>query len=444
MDWDGHEHSNSSTFSRSKRVYPAGRDSTPSSVSSPKNESSSGRSALATESPPPTTNVFRAPLPRPVGAATAAATKQARVHSNPTQDGPKTAPKQSSHAQGVLHHGVPRTDADGGMNDDKAMKELKRYKQRAEEWAHLDYIPDEDLESFSEETLKLAGEMLHSDPDRFAHLTEEDLPLKDDNTAKEVARGIKEMTFDEFIQKKQASLETNNPHQVPDPVLRPPGLDQELDEEDEPQEAPPKMRNVIRIPDPEDLLNLPGVGTLKPQLPPEHERVFSAQGMIRDDCPGQLLRDPSLLQLPCVRNLEVFLNKYRLKRDRQAYSEKDLEQDFVVSIQAKVQSCFSKTLGQSKLQFVFFLERPLFVYCVFARRQDLERYKLKPHEKEVPRDRRKYSWAGHRYIMGRDGADDPEPPSSLPPSNFQTPVKASPIKMTSKASSSSSLTDGWE
>lgn len=374
------------------------------------------------------------PKPPPQSAAPTRPAPSVRV--DPVSGLGRSKPKPPAAARGHSRSQSCWTSSSGeafteDQLDKKAIEELKRYRARVEEWKTLDYIPDEDVNSFSEDTYKLAGELLHTNPELYAKLTEADMPF-DDDCKNDYAAGTKEMSFNDFIAKKQSAMNEGSDdvtEQTP-PVKAPgPGSRDysayafsggEEEEEPEPVEPVRESKNIIRIPDSEDLLDLPGVGTLKPVLPREE---FNSVGMIASNNPGQFLRDPNLLKLPSVRNLEAFLNKYRLNKDVDVFNEKILTLEFAEEILTKVQSCYSTNLEPSGISFVFFIERPLFVRCVFRRRKDKEKVKSnKPGEQqEVNRDRRKYSWAGHRYLMGRDSVDDPEPPKPLPPSNLSLP-----------------------
>lgn len=355
--------------------------------------------------------------------------------------------------------------------DKKAQEDLRFLKGRMTEWDTNDYIDDESLEKISHKSFELAGELMQSAPELWSKLNEYDVTapgqkVSDVETLYGHAVHDNEVGFMDFIEKKTSTwneAKADPSVQIEAPAVAPDEADREVDHtakafEQEAAEAPVESRtssrNLIRIEDPDDLLMRQTSGTLKPHGIREE---FLQPGMIRDDNPGQFLSKPSYLQISSVKNVETFLNKYRLLRNRAdlVWTEGDLLSEFCDDgIMKYVVEKISLHRKPESLTFVFFVENPLFVYCVFGRRKDQERYKLKKGESQVPPNKRKYSWAGHRYCQGVDSRDLPPEQQKdrkpLPPSTFQFKPPAPVLYNNSKpasakqAAATPSVQDGWE
>jgi hypothetical protein len=339
--------------------------------------------------------------------------------------------------------------------DRKARDDLARLQERMAEWNQLDYIPDKDLEDFDQDTLKLAGELLQADAGKVDRFNEYDITAPG-QTAQDVESAVlddHEVRFSDFIERKR-NLWNSTSHaeetgllidQIAPEVDHTAGMfgGHAEDEDQETTETRPLPKNIIRIEDPDDLLGRRSAGSLKPAIIKDE---FLAPTMLRDDNPGKFLGRPALSQLSSVRNLNAWLNRYILMRDREVWSERQILDDFCEEALKFVTEKYSFSRLPSSLRVVFFVENPLFVYCVFARRKDKENAKkhLKVGEKDVKPSRRRYSWAGHLYAHGRDGTNDPV---ELPPSTF----RLLPASLHSNGNATAAISsrrgggdDGWE
>lgn len=334
--------------------------------------------------------------------------------------------------------------------DKKARENLVKLQERMSEWNDLDQIIDKDLEELDVDTFKLAGEILMAEAEKLDKLNEYDITAPG-QTAEDVEKAVlgdHEVRFADFIEKKrnqwnstshaeetgiqidQAAPETDHTSRLFD------GHDQE-----ETLETRPLPKNIIRIDDPDDLLGRQSSGSLKPATVRDE---FLAPSMLRDDNPGKFLGRPALLQLSSVRNLNAWLNRYILLRDKEVWSERQIMEDFCEEALKYVTEKYSFSRLPSSLRVVFFVENPLFVYCIFSRRKDKENTKkyLKSDEKDIRPNHRKYAWAGHLYVHGRDGTNDPV---ELPASTFQFKP---PANLYSNSARDSSVhvepREGWE
>ena len=125
-------------------------------------------------------------------------------------------------------------------------------------------------------------------------------------------------------------------------------------------------------------------GLVAPPIKPE----LLSPGIVDDAGAGLLLNDRSLLELSTIANLESsFLNSYKRGRARsQIYSEELVRSAFPQAIQRFVLAHEqSYDVEQYRIVVhVFFVQAPLFLYCIF--------HKLPSGGQ--------YTWSGHRYIEG--------------------------------------------
>ena len=112
-------------------------------------------------------------------------------------------------------------------------------------------------------------------------------------------------------------------------------------------------------------------------------------GILDDAGSGLLLNDRSLLEsLPGIGNLEAsFLNAYKSGRARRiAYSDEHVRRTFPQAAQRYVishEQSYDVAEHGGIVVHVFFVQPPLFLYCVFHAVGD-----------------KRYAWSGHRWIEG--------------------------------------------
>ena len=288
--------------------------------------------------------------------------------------------------------------------DGEEQQRLYDLNRRMKKWEEDDKVTDDDLAQVDIKTLVRASEMIdeaylneydatkpgqgYADVDEATRTTSSGKPLADH-----------EVTFAELLQKKYGELHEATRY----PIYDPDDADGEVPNEKEPllptSRKPQASSNLMRIEDPEDLLVRTPQGKLQPvMLKPE----FLTPSSVGDNNPSKFIRNHRMEQLSSVRNLATFLNGYRLSCKSASYTEKGIENRFCEQIHPRyVQGRHSVTRTRNSMIYVFFVEQPLFIACVFGRRYDLEPQPTQPGQ-DIDVQLRVYSYAGYRLLDGKE------------------------------------------
>lgn len=338
-------------------------------------------------------------------------------------------------------------------------QEMTRLRDHANEWLANNYIDKESLDSIPMSTLKEASELAQLYPDEFRMFppgAEEALNQREEAELKRreeqidvMRRGglgpsVEPVDFDQFLDRRRAHLgeaardmpavapaagafagatrrtpaaagegEQEEPPDTRDTSLL--GDDGVLSKKQKNRLARKEMpedrvrNNVIKLVDPDELAVRDHYGLLRPVEPRMDVAILAGQ-----ENAGQLLSRPALMDGTTVRHLEEFLMPFYTRKHTCAgaslkkalYHKADVLIEFCEPIMKRVARRFTSSMGVDRLTFVYYVSTPLFVYCIFRRRMDVERTDARVQKHldkasgEVPEDWRIYSWLGHLYIEG--------------------------------------------
>lgn len=315
---------------------------------------------------------------------------------------------------------------------------LESLRERVNEWATTNYIPDEDIESIDLATLKEASLLAQTQPDHFALVSEDaerimnerekaELDRREQQIAMKQAMGQGplrgEMNFEDFIAAKRK--EANLPELVSASAGAPSGApsasaaSRQAGPADDAVAERPNRGNLMVLHDPDELAQRDTMGdlSLKPTSLPIADLALNRN-------PVQLLSDPRLVQASDIRNLDAFLNQLYLNagtaKDR--FHEADIYHLFEVQMQKLCpEQVGAPRRSDDWLTFTYFVANPLCVHCVFRRRPDLEKRMIEVRmarrgeasaRKCFNRDNtikdgyRIYSWLSHLYQEGFKEEDE--------------------------------------
>ncbi len=155
----------------------------------------------------------------------------------------------------------------------------------------------------------------------------------------------------------------------------------------------PNAGNLIRLADQDEIFVQHAAGNLKP---PEDGEIGGMDAWMFPVSyhPGAMLGidDITALGSPNALNLEHFLNRYRHRSSRETFTEASLETRFCDPMRAFVTEFSQKRSIAGGLMFVFFLEPPLFVQCVF---EAMEKTAAAAKQEST-----RFRWAWHMYRKG--------------------------------------------
>lgn len=268
-----------------------------------------------------------------------------------------------------------------------------------DEWVINDRGPEDDVMQKLGNKLDLAVELAETNPEWGPKLSAAARRADEDREARREERRLKALSdkgevqdttpvpFDDFITKKREAFADG--YAGPSVSTRgsedaPPSYAQRR-----PNDAwdAPEKTNIIRIPDPDEEINVDHMGTKRPNpLGPPGNPLFLPPS------PGAMLSTSKLLDNVSVTSLESFINGFELHGRERLFHPADIKEEFAKPVMAYVSETYSTLRYDEGIVIILYISNPLFVHFIFERRMDKEKKRaIKKPEYRI------YSWKGHAY-----------------------------------------------